>query len=172
MFPAQAREFLPGIVRNQVERLSPWQADQTVYGFDAEMSREDAAALDVRVFITSRAVLDSTRDELDAMGLPVDRIVAREGGIQAAAPVTLWSRLADAAARKRRAHTSADRRGNRCSCHCERRSEPVGILVGRLDSRRERGPGDPLQDVAAPASGIAHAAGHGVAASGGTCLAR
>ena len=26
--PAQAREFLPGIVRNQVDRLSPWQADQ------------------------------------------------------------------------------------------------------------------------------------------------
>jgi general secretion pathway protein L len=94
--PAQAREFLPGIVRNQVERLSPWQADQTVYGFDAETSREDAAALDVRVFITSRAALDSKRDELDAMGLPVDRIVAREGGIQAAAPVTLWSRIADA----------------------------------------------------------------------------
>ena len=93
--PAQAREFLPGIVRNQVERLSPWQADQTVYGFDAETSREDAAALDVRVFITSRAALDSKRDELDAMGLPVDRIVAREGGIPAAAPVTLWSRLAD-----------------------------------------------------------------------------
>src|SRR5216684_4117820 len=33
--PAQAREFLPGIIRNQIERLSPWHADQVVYGYDA-----------------------------------------------------------------------------------------------------------------------------------------
>ena len=93
--PAQAREFLRGIVRNQVERLSPWQADQTVYGFDAEASAEDAAALDVRVFITSRAAVNHARDEFDAIGLPPDRIVARPDGVSAAAPVTLWSRLAD-----------------------------------------------------------------------------
>src|SRR5262249_31085950 len=31
--PVQAREFLPGIIRNQIERLSPWHADQVVYGF-------------------------------------------------------------------------------------------------------------------------------------------
>jgi general secretion pathway protein L len=93
--PAQAREFLPGIVRNQVERLSPWPADQTVYGFDAAVSQEDSAALDVRVFISSRAAVNSVRDELDAIGLPPDRIVARQDGDQASAPVALWSRLAD-----------------------------------------------------------------------------
>src|SRR5262245_54112478 len=94
--PAQAREFLAGIVRNQIERLSPWPADQAVYGFAAEASAEDAAALDVRVLITSRAVIDSACDELAAIGLRVDRIVAREAGVQAAGPVALWSRLADA----------------------------------------------------------------------------
>ena len=93
--PAQAGKFLPGIVRNQLERLSPWQADQAAYGFDAEVSGEDATALEVRVFVTSRNILDSARDELAAMGLRVDRIVAREGGTQAAAPVPLWSRLTD-----------------------------------------------------------------------------
>ena len=81
--PAQAREFLPGIVRNQVERLSPWPVDQTVYGFDAAVSQEDSAALDVRVFISSRAAVNSARDELDAIGLPPDRIVARQDGAQA-----------------------------------------------------------------------------------------
>lgn len=94
--PAQAKEFLAGIVRNQLERLSPWPADQAVYGFAAEASAEDAAALDVRVLITSRAVIDSACDELAAIGLRVDRIVAREAGVQAAGPVALWSRLADA----------------------------------------------------------------------------
>ena len=93
--PAQAREFLPGIVRNQVERLSPWPVDQTVYGFNAEASQEDAATLDVRVFLTSRAVVGSARDELDAIGLAADRIVARQGDLPTAPAVALWSRLAD-----------------------------------------------------------------------------
>jgi general secretion pathway protein L len=93
--PAQAREFLPGIVRNQVERLSPWPVDQTVYGFDAAVSQEDSAALDVRVFISSHAAVNGARDELDAIGLPPDRIVARQDGPQGGAPVALWSRLAD-----------------------------------------------------------------------------
>jgi general secretion pathway protein L len=93
--PAQAREFLPGIVRNQVERLSPWPADQTVYGFDAAVSQEDSVALDVRVLMSSRAAVNSVRDELDAIGLPPDRIVARQDGTPVGAPVALWSRLAD-----------------------------------------------------------------------------
>src|SRR5580704_8598095 len=45
--PVQARDLLSGIVRNQIERLSPWQADQAVYGFDAPASGGDGAALNV-----------------------------------------------------------------------------------------------------------------------------
>ena len=93
--PARAREFLPGIVRNQIERLSPWPVEQTFYGFNAEGSEEDAATLDVRVFITSRVAVNSARDELDAIGLAPDRIVARHGDLPTAPSVALWSRLAD-----------------------------------------------------------------------------
>jgi general secretion pathway protein L len=75
--PAKAREFLPGIIRNQIDRLSPWQADQAVYGFTAEPSQEDAAALDVRVIITSRAIIDTARAEIASIGLALDRIVVR-----------------------------------------------------------------------------------------------
>src|SRR5437660_715664 len=32
--PAQAHKFLAGVVRNQVERLSPWLLNDVVYGFD------------------------------------------------------------------------------------------------------------------------------------------
>jgi general secretion pathway protein L len=94
--PAQAREFLPGIVRNQAERLSPWPVEQTVYGFSAEASQEKAATLDVRVFITSRAAVNNARDQLDAIGLAPDRIVARQGDLSTASSVALWSRLAEA----------------------------------------------------------------------------
>jgi general secretion pathway protein L len=118
--PVRAREFLPGIIRNQIERLSPWHADQVVYGIDADVNTEDPASLDARVLIVLRSVIDEARDELAAMGLAVDRVVARrpppsyppqagEGRAGAAAetpappqgrdrvskPVALWSRLAD-----------------------------------------------------------------------------
>jgi general secretion pathway protein L len=97
--PAQARAFLSGVVRNQLDRLSPWPTEQAAYGFDAEVNGEDI--LEVRVLIASRAVIDDARDELSAIGLRVDRIVARESDAQAAGKpaniVALWSRLADAA---------------------------------------------------------------------------
>ncbi|MDI4235738.1 PilN domain-containing protein [Bradyrhizobium sp. Arg237L] len=93
--PAQARDLLPGIVRNQIERLCPWRANQAAYGFDVGPS-EDAASLDVRVLVTSRAVLDEACQRLGALGLRVDRVVAGERLADAAIPVVLWSRLADA----------------------------------------------------------------------------
>ena len=92
--PAQAREFLAGIVRNQLERLSPWHSDQAAYGFDAEVNGEDPANLDVRVLITSRTAIDGFRDKLAAMGLTIDRAVVRQSQAEITKFVTLWSRLA------------------------------------------------------------------------------
>ena len=94
--PRQAREFVPGIVRNQIERLSPWKADQAVYGFAVEESRDDGAALDVSVSITSRAVVDAARDEVAAAGLSVDRVVAPASPEAHGGAVVLWSRVEDA----------------------------------------------------------------------------
>ena len=93
--PARARDLLPGIVRNQIERLSPWRVNQAAYGFDAA-TNGDATGLDVRVLITSRALLEEACDGVGALGLRVDRVVAGERGADAAAAVTLWSRRADA----------------------------------------------------------------------------
>jgi general secretion pathway protein L len=96
--PAQAREFLAGIVRNQIERLSPWPATEVMYGFAANDG--DSASLDIRVLMASRATIDSARATLAAAGLEVDRIVARrpdgDPAPTASEPVTLWSRITDA----------------------------------------------------------------------------
>src|SRR5271163_3193709 len=75
--PAQARKFLSGVIRNQIERLSPWPAGGGVYGFEAETGTADAAAVDVRILMAARTDIDFARRELAAVGLPVDRIVAR-----------------------------------------------------------------------------------------------
>jgi general secretion pathway protein L len=91
--PAQAVKFLAGVIRNQIERLSPWPANDVVYGFVAEAGTGDAAAaVGVRIVMAAR-------EELAALGLPVDRIVVRDTDDEAigevTGSVTLWSRLGD-----------------------------------------------------------------------------
>jgi len=97
--PTQARKFLAGIVDNQIERLSPWPSNSVVYGFAAEAGAADAAIVEVRVLISARADIDAAREELAALGLSADRIVARgadAGDVDAVlGPVSLWSCLAD-----------------------------------------------------------------------------
>lgn len=93
--PAQARDLLAGIVRNQFERLFPWRASQAAYGFHV-VAGADANILNVQVLAASRAALDDACGELGALGLRVDRVVAGDGRGSVAPPITLWSRLADA----------------------------------------------------------------------------
>lgn len=100
--PAQARDFVAGIVSNQIERLSPWQADQAVYGFATAIDAADAVTLEVRVLIAARAVLDSARDRLKACGLTADRVAAQLPGGESGKAVTLWSRLAEISPQQRR----------------------------------------------------------------------
>jgi general secretion pathway protein L len=98
--PVQARKFLSGVIRNQIERLSPWPANGVVYGFAAtERDGADAAVVDVRILMAARGDIDAARQDLAALGLQIDRIVASgadaEAADEPAGPVTLWSRLAD-----------------------------------------------------------------------------
>jgi general secretion pathway protein L len=92
--PAPAREFLPGIVRNQIERLSPWRANDTVYGFEGALNREDPATLDVHILMQARAVIEAVRDQVGAIGLAVDRIVASDPPL--VGPIAVWSQLSQA----------------------------------------------------------------------------
>jgi general secretion pathway protein L len=93
--PARARELLPGIVRNQIERVSPWRASQAAFGFDARAS-EDPANLDIRILIMPRAQLDDALARIGALGLQADAVMVGDGSSETAAGVTLWSRLGDA----------------------------------------------------------------------------
>ena len=97
--PAQARKFLGGVIRNQIERLSPWPANDVVYGFKAEAGVGDAAAVEVRILMAARSDVEAALHDLAALGLQVDRVVARDAGSEGvdepAGSVTLWSRLAD-----------------------------------------------------------------------------
>ena len=93
--PVQAREYVAGIIRNQIDRLSPWPSDQATYGFEADVDPQEPAALDVRVLIAGRTVIDAAREQITATGLTVDRVVASWRSAGNAKAVTLWSRLAE-----------------------------------------------------------------------------
>ena len=99
--PVQAREFVPGIVRNQMNRLSPWHSGQAVYGFETDVDAEDSTTLDVRVLIASRAVIDAAREQVATIGLSVDRVVATCGNAGSAKAIALWSRLSDVSPEQR-----------------------------------------------------------------------
>ena len=95
--PAQARKFVSGVVRNQIERLSPWPAHGVAYGFAAEENAADAATIEVRILMAARADVEAAQQTLSELGLHADRIVARlaDAVESTAGSVTLWTRLAD-----------------------------------------------------------------------------
>ncbi|WP_159732821.1 PilN domain-containing protein [Methylosinus sp. Ce-a6] len=99
--PAQARDFLAGVVANRLDRLSPWPVGQILHGHLAT-PQADASRLTVRVLIAHKTDVDGARAALADMGLTVDRVVAAAGA--AREPVVLWTRGAaqgDAASRRR-----------------------------------------------------------------------
>ena len=95
--PAQARKFVSGVVRNQIERLSPWPANGVAYGFAAEEGAADAATIEVRILMAARTDVEAAQQTLSELGLHADRIVARlaDAAESTTGSVTLWSRLAD-----------------------------------------------------------------------------
>jgi len=95
--PAQAREFLAGIVRNQIDRLSPWPPQDAIYGFEAHPIANDPASLEVQISIASRGAVDATREELRAAGLSLDQITVHKANAPERPPIPLWSRDANEA---------------------------------------------------------------------------
>lgn len=99
--PAQARDFLAGVITNQLDRLSPWPVGQIFHGHLAT-PQAGASRLAVRVLIARKADVDAARAELAEMGLMVDRVESAldVGGRS----VAFWSNSAsqgDAASRRR-----------------------------------------------------------------------
>jgi general secretion pathway protein L len=88
--PTQARDFLAGVVANQLDRLSPWPVGQILHGHKAAPA--DAGRLAVCVLIARKADVDGARAELADMGLSVDRVV---GAAEASGePFVFWSKSA------------------------------------------------------------------------------
>ena len=65
--PQRATEFLAGVVRQQIDRLTPWAANDAVFGWSAPVEA-GADRIAVTVAATARAVVQPVVDALIAAG--------------------------------------------------------------------------------------------------------
>jgi general secretion pathway protein L len=93
--PARAGAFLDGVVRAQIDRLTPWRIDEAAFGCSAPVARGEDRIV-VTIAAAKRAALAPL---LDAGAGGIQVTVAREGE---AAPITLLSRRAAASSRRAR----------------------------------------------------------------------
>ena len=92
--PARAGEFLEGVVRSQIDRLTPWRASDCAYGWGAPKPL-DAGRVTVTVAATKR---DLVAPFLEVAADSVAVTSARDGE----APIAVLSRRAGASARRGR----------------------------------------------------------------------
>jgi general secretion pathway protein L len=74
--PSRAVEFLDGVVRSQIDRLTPWSADRAAFGFSAPVDA-GAGRLVVTVAATAKAMLEPFVQAFAAKGANAVAIATR-----------------------------------------------------------------------------------------------
>ncbi|MFG1377107.1 PilN domain-containing protein [Xanthobacter autotrophicus] len=93
--PRGAAAFLDGIVRSQIDRLTPWSAAEAAYGFTPpEDAPDDRLALTVAA--TARARISPLIDRLKAQGAGAIRVTTQPDGM--GAPIRVLDHAASGAA--------------------------------------------------------------------------
>ena len=88
-FPNQATDFLDGMIRAQVDRLTPWRAGEAVFGFSSPMPIENDR-IEVTFAATSKRIIDPLlqfAETVDATSVTISAHAA-----SAPAPVKLLDR--------------------------------------------------------------------------------
>ena len=74
--PVRAAEFLDGVVRSQIDRLTPWNADRAAFGFSAPVDAGSGRIV-VTVAATAKAMLDPVLQAFVARGIHTIKMLAR-----------------------------------------------------------------------------------------------
>jgi general secretion pathway protein L len=88
--PTRAAEYLAGIVRAQIDRLTPWSADDAVFGWSSP-SEIDADRIKVTVAATARAKIAPYVQALGELGAKsIAVFTAAQGADAGAAPIKVF----------------------------------------------------------------------------------
>ncbi|MFG1373238.1 PilN domain-containing protein [Xanthobacter oligotrophicus] len=93
--PRGAAAFLDGIVRSQIDRLTPWSATEAAYGFTAPQEAPDDR-LALTVAATARARLSPLVERLKAQGVGAILVTTQADGM--GAPIRVLDHAASGAA--------------------------------------------------------------------------
>jgi general secretion pathway protein L len=100
--PAESRQYLDGIVRHQVERLTPWLPTDVLYGYVVEPVGPHDPRLAVTVAATARSLNAPIIAALRAAGVRDIRLLRVEPDLPKPIPVPVDSDVAEAERRTRR----------------------------------------------------------------------
>jgi general secretion pathway protein L len=76
--PAQSKPYLDGIVRHQLERLTPWRANDVLYSYQAVPAGAEDSRLVVTIAATARSLHRQRLEQLAALQPRNIRLVFRE----------------------------------------------------------------------------------------------
>jgi len=87
--PRRAGEFLDGVVRSQIDRLTPWSAAEAAFGY-ATPTEEDDQRIAVVVAATARTTVASIAEAVAALGADSVRVSTRPDA-NSAAPIEVFA---------------------------------------------------------------------------------
>jgi general secretion pathway protein L len=88
--PARAAEFLEGVVRAQIDRLTPWSAADAVFGWSKPVNA-GPDRISVTVAATARALVTPLVQALSATGAASVSVLTAPGDTASGAPITVFA---------------------------------------------------------------------------------
>lgn len=73
-FPAQVRANLPQVIRYELDRLTPFQADEVFFDYAQQPGPKNASRVNLDLVVCRRDCIDGWVKRMNALGSPLDRV--------------------------------------------------------------------------------------------------
>ncbi len=73
-FPAQVRANLPQVIRYELDRLTPFQAEDVFFDYAPQAGPKNASRVNLDLVVCRRDLIDGWIKQMSALGSPLDRV--------------------------------------------------------------------------------------------------